>query len=72
MMLIIRGCCFFKVYTSVMSFKKTLCKILNSVVQFPYIRLDNVVFRLDAHLSNHHPSGQRDLSFWTSLYVQKL
>jgi hypothetical protein len=55
-----------------MSFKKTLCKIQNSVVQFPCIRPDNVKFRLDAHLSMHYPFGRRELSIWTSLCVQKL
>jgi hypothetical protein len=55
-----------------MSFKKTLCKIQNSVVQFPCIRPDDVDFYLDAHLSKHHPSGRRELSIRTSIYVQKL
>jgi hypothetical protein len=55
-----------------MSFKKTLCKIQNSVVQFPCIRSDDVVFRSDAHLSKHHPSGRRELSVWMFLCVQKL
>jgi hypothetical protein len=44
----------------------------NSIVQFPCIRLDDVVFRLKAHLSKHHPSGRRELSVKTSLCLQKL
>jgi hypothetical protein len=55
-----------------MSFKKTLCKIQNSVVQFPCIRSVDVVFRPNSHLSKHHPSGRRELSVLTSLCVQKL
>jgi hypothetical protein len=55
-----------------MSFKKTLCKMQNSIVQFPCICLDDVVFRLDAHLSKHHSSRRRELSVKTSLCVQKL
>jgi hypothetical protein len=55
-----------------MSFKKTQCKIQNNVVQFPCIRPDDVVFRLEAHLSKHPPSGRRELSVRTSLCVQKL
>jgi len=38
----------------------------------PYIRLDDVVFSLDAQLSKHHPSGRRELSIWTFLYVENL
>jgi len=34
-----------------------MCKILNSVVQFPCIRPDDVFFLPDAHLSKHHPYG---------------
>jgi hypothetical protein len=55
-----------------MSFKKTLYKVQNSVVQFLCIRPDDLVFRLDAHLSKHHPFGRRELSVRTSLYVKKL
>jgi hypothetical protein len=55
-----------------MSFKKTLYKIQNNVVQFPCIRLDDVEFRPDAHLSKHHPSKWKELFVQMSLYVQKL
>jgi hypothetical protein len=55
-----------------MSFKKTMSRIQNSLFQFPCIRLDDMEFYLDAHLSKHHMSGQRELSVRMSLYVQKL
>jgi len=44
----------------------------NQSVQFPCIRLDDVVFYPDAHLSKHHPSGRQELSVRTSHCVQKL
>jgi hypothetical protein len=52
---------------SVMSFKKTLCKIQNSVVQFPCIRPNDVEFRPGIHMSKHHPSKWQDLSVRTFL-----
>jgi hypothetical protein len=42
-----------------MSFKKTLCKIQNSVVQFPCIHPDDVVFRPD---DENFPSGRPSVS----------
>jgi hypothetical protein len=62
----------FRVYTSVISLKKTLCKIQNNTVQFPCIRPDDVVFRPDAHLSRHHLFGRRELFVRTPLCVQNL
>jgi len=55
-----------------MSFKKTLSIIQNSVVQFPYICPDNVVFRLDAHLSSIIRPNDENFPSGLSLYVQKL
>jgi hypothetical protein len=40
--------------------------------RIPCIRRDDVIFHPDAQLSKHHPSGQRELSVWTFLCVEKL
>jgi len=43
-----------------MCFKKTVCKIQDSEVQFPCIRLDDVVFRSDARqTSNIRPDDEK-------------
>jgi hypothetical protein len=52
-MLLLRDIVIFRVYTLVMCFKKTLCRIQDSEVQIPCIRLDDVVFRLDARQSSN-------------------
>jgi hypothetical protein len=41
------------VYTLVMCFKKTLCRIQDSEVQIPCIHLDDLVFRPDARQSSN-------------------
>jgi hypothetical protein len=56
-----RDAILFRVYTSVMIFKKTMCRI--QISQFLCICLDEVVFRPDAHQSatsvrSGHPSVQ--------------
>jgi hypothetical protein len=49
----------FRVYTSIMCFKKILCRIQDAEVQVPCIRPDDVVFRSDAHQSsNIHPDDE--------------
>lgn len=55
-----------------MSFKKTLCRIQNNVVQFVCIRPDDVVFHPDAHLSSIIHPYDENFPSGPSLYVQKL
>jgi len=40
--------------------------------RIPCIRLDDVIFCPEAQLSRHHPSGRREISVRTFLYVEKL
>jgi hypothetical protein len=72
MMLIIQGCCFIQSLHFSYELQEDSVQKSKQSVQFPCIRPDDVVFRPDAHLSKHHPSGQRKLSVQTSLCVQKL
>jgi hypothetical protein len=55
----------FGVYTLFLSFKEDSVQNSKQLVQFP-------CNRPDAQLSKHHPSGRRELSVWTFLYVEKL
>jgi hypothetical protein len=40
--------------------------------RIPWIRPDDVIYRLDAHLSKHHPSRRRELTVRAFLYFEKL
>jgi hypothetical protein len=40
--------------------------------RIPCIHPDDMIFRPDAQLSNHHPSGRRELSVQTFLCVEKI
>jgi hypothetical protein len=72
MLLLSQGYCF--IQSLHFSYKPQEDSVQNSNQsgQFPCIRLDDMVFRPNAHLSKNHSSGQREFPVQTSLCVQKL